>query len=57
MSEPVTNEVLHTDDVAKPHNLTAEEYRAEHERRAAELGDAGLHIIPASYLEGRDEDR
>lgn len=52
------DEVLNTDDVAKPHNLTAEEYQAEHERRAAELGDAGLHIIPAHYLEGRnDEDR
>jgi hypothetical protein len=51
------DEVLHTDDVAKPNNLTAEEYQAEHERRAAELGDAGLHIIPAHYLEGRNEDR
>jgi hypothetical protein len=51
------DEVLHTDSVSKPHNLTAAEYQAEHERRAAELGDAGLHIIPAHYLEGHDEDR
>jgi hypothetical protein len=52
MTEP-----LHTDDVSKPHNLTAEEYQAEHERRAAELGDEGLHIIPTHYLAGTDEDR
>ena len=46
----MSDEVLHIDDVSKPANLTAEEYQAQHEQRAAELGDEGLHVIPPAIL-------
>jgi hypothetical protein len=53
MSKP-----LHTDDVTRPGNVTADEYREQHERRARELGAAGLHTIPADVLAAvaRDSD-
>ena len=47
MSQP-----LHTDDLSRPGNVTAAEYRDQHERRARELGVAGLHTIPADVLAG-----
>lgn len=51
-------EPLHTDDPYAVGNLSAVEYRRAWELRAAELGDAGLHVVPASVLDaiGGDED-
>lgn len=58
MTQPNDGEVLNTDDPTKPGNLSAAEYMEQWAQRAAELGDSGLHIIPAKYLEGRNgEDR
>lgn len=47
----MTQSTLHTDDDTKPGNMTAEEYQAEHERRAQEIGPNGLHIVPQEYLD------
>jgi hypothetical protein len=44
-------ESLNTDDDAKPHNLTAEEYEALHVQRAEELGPNGLHVVPQPFLD------
>jgi len=53
MTEP-----LHTDDPNAVGNLTSEEYQRAWELRAAELGDAGLHVVPQDVLdaiEGGDD--
>ena len=43
--------------VDHPLNMSDAEYTALLEERAARIGDAGLHIIPAEYLVGSDEVR
>lgn len=50
----MTDEVLHTDDPDLPGNLSAAAYMAQWAERAARLGDSGLHVVPAKYLEGHD---
>lgn len=41
---------LHEDDPTREGNLTDAEYQALTAARAAELGDAGLHVIPPDVL-------
>lgn len=45
------DEPLHTDDPNAVGNLTAEEYQRAWELRAAELGAAGLHVVPQEILD------
>lgn len=47
--------VLHSDDEGREGNLSAEEYARRHAARAAEMGDDGLHIIPADVLQAAYE--
>jgi hypothetical protein len=49
-TEEAMSQPLHTDDPARPGNVTADDYREQHERRARELGASGLHTIPADVL-------
>lgn len=51
MTEP-----LHTDDPAAEGNVSADDYRRQHEERATRLGDAGLHTIPDDVLAKALED-
>lgn len=52
----MSDEVLHTDDPHAVGNLSAVEYQRAWELRAAELGDAGLHVVPQEFLDAIEGD-
>lgn len=46
---------LHSDDPARPGNLTDDEYTARARQLRDEQGDDGLHTIPADVLAAAEE--